>query len=172
MIEKPEADRPRGVHQRRGRAAVCQARLGIAGRMIVRHGERTTIVPQHGVEHFTDWYRGSVDGTFGNQHPLLDPVPGIAYEYDYAFTPLIREHPVARRYYIGSFAKLCGVIDRLGGTLSHPERRNESRRLGHANARMASEFLGPHSSHSVQPAVCSKQAASHFQRAFPWPSMT
>lgn len=102
--------------------------------MIVRHGECAAIVPQHGIEHFTDWHRGSVDSAFGDFNPVLDPVPGIAHKYKDAFAPRIRKHHMTRRCYIGSVAKFRSAIDRLDSTLCQRERCDESRRLGHTNA--------------------------------------
>lgn len=115
----------------------------------MRDGEGTTVVPQYCVDHFTDWYRASVDRAFSYHHPLLETVPGIAYKYDHALTPLVCQHRIGRRRDIRSFANLQRTLDRSANTLSQRERRDEGRRLGLADAWMASEFLGPHLSQFV-----------------------
>jgi len=101
-----------------------------------------------------------------------NPVPRVAYEHEYALTARVRKHRPADSRHISGVAQFGSVIVTIGNANCQPERGYESRGLGHAHAWMAGEFLGSRPNQPVEPTVRGKQAASHVQRALPWPSMT
>lgn len=141
VVEEAEAYSVGGFGEDGGGAAVVGAGGGIAGGVVVDYGEGAAVVTEDGVQDFPDRDGDLVDGAFGDEHLVAQPVLRVAYQYQQSLHTGAGELRAGRCGYVGGAGQPGRGVRPTARSGAEVERGDDRGRLRHADPGPPRQFL-------------------------------